>query len=154
MSDNPIKLYHIHDPMCSFCWAFRPTWETVKPQLDSNIEIVTMVGGLVPDSGESMPMEMQKKLSSTWKYIEQFIPTTKFNHACQSAFKTGHLSASKTEQLNAIIFLHHHEQKVRSVRYHFQLVSSPRSVSFHIGQGYSLRLPLNYVHYEKLMLLT
>ncbi len=26
---------------------------------------------------------------------------------CQSAFKTGHLSASKTEQLNTIIFLYH-----------------------------------------------
>ncbi len=28
-------------------------------------------------------------------------------HRCQSAFKTGHLSASKTEQLNTIIFLYH-----------------------------------------------
>ncbi len=81
MPQTPISLYLAHDPMCSFCWAFRPIWEAVKPRLAENITVVSVVGGLAPDSDEPMPMEMQQKLAGTWKYIEQSIPATTFNHA-------------------------------------------------------------------------
>ncbi|MFT6977114.1 MAG: putative protein-disulfide isomerase, partial [Shewanella psychromarinicola] len=22
-------LYYVHDPMCSWCWGYRPTWDTL-----------------------------------------------------------------------------------------------------------------------------
>jgi putative protein-disulfide isomerase len=79
---NKTLLYYGHDPMCSFCWAFGPTWTKIKSKLAENspeIEIVYVMGGLAPDSDEPMPEELRSKLSATWRYIEQHIPGTQFN---------------------------------------------------------------------------
>lgn len=73
--------------MCSFCWAFRSTWETVLPQLKDTVNVVNVVGGLAPDSDQPMPSEMQSKLSGTWKHIEHSILGTQFNHAFWSECK-------------------------------------------------------------------
>lgn len=80
---NKITLYYSHDPMCSFCWAFRPTWSKVKESLLLNspqISIVNLLGGLAPDSDVPMPAEIKQKVSSAWKYIEKNIPGTQFNY--------------------------------------------------------------------------
>ena len=45
-----MKLYYIHDPMCSWCWAFRPTLTKVLAELPAHIEVQYLVGGLAPDS--------------------------------------------------------------------------------------------------------
>jgi len=51
------SLYYIHDPMCSWCWAFRPAWEKIKTSVlssytDCSVEYV--LGGLAPDSDQPM----------------------------------------------------------------------------------------------------
>lgn len=75
-----ITLYYIHDPMCSWCWAYRPTHTLLMEQLKAlPINVVNVLGGLAPDSDEPMPMEMQTMLQNTWRRIEQQVGT-QFNH--------------------------------------------------------------------------
>lgn len=74
-----MKLYYIHDPMCSWCWGFRPTWLKVKDQLDNNIRIQSVLGGLAADSDRAMPESMRTHLRQTWRHIQQEIPGTVFN---------------------------------------------------------------------------
>ncbi len=72
------QLFYSHDPMCSFCWAFRPAWAEIIEQLPG-YEIVSLVGGLAPDSDEPMPERLQEKLQATWRAIQKRIPGTPFN---------------------------------------------------------------------------
>lgn len=72
-------LYHIHDPMCSWCYAFKPTLNELKKHLDQNIKIVHVVGGLAKHSDEIMPKDMQEKIENIWYEIEKKVGT-KFNH--------------------------------------------------------------------------
>lgn len=76
-------LYYAHDPMCSYCWAFRPVWQNVKTKLATNhpdINIVYLMGGLAPDSDQSMPQDVRDKVQNAWQHIQRTIPTTKFNY--------------------------------------------------------------------------
>lgn len=73
------NLYHVHDPMCSWCYAFRPTLKKLRENLPSNVKIINVVGGLAKHSDEPMPKEMQEKIETIWYEIEQRVGT-KFNH--------------------------------------------------------------------------
>jgi len=73
-------LYYVHDPMCSWCWSFRPTLERLLAELPSNIGLERLLGGLAPDSDEPMPQEMRAWLQQTWRKIAERIPGTEFNH--------------------------------------------------------------------------
>ena len=72
-------LYYVHDPMCSWCWGFRPTWTEIKANLPEAVEIKYLLGGLAPDSDEPMPESMQSDIAGYWKIIQQRIPGTQFN---------------------------------------------------------------------------
>ena len=72
-------LYYVHDPMCSWCWGFRPTWTKILNKLPQEIDIKYLLGGLAPDSDEPMADTMQLQIASYWKKIQQHIPETKFN---------------------------------------------------------------------------
>lgn len=72
-------LYHVHDPMCSWCYAFKPTLDELRKNLNSNIKIQHVVGGLAKHSDEVMPKNMQDKIESIWYEIEKTVGT-KFNH--------------------------------------------------------------------------
>ena len=86
ITDNEMTqniLYYIHDPMCSWCWGFRPAWDTLRSKLLDTypaLDIRNIVGGLAPDSDEAMPLEMQHMLQSTWQRIQKSIPNTVFNY--------------------------------------------------------------------------
>ncbi|TDF39266.1 DsbA family protein [Alteromonadaceae bacterium M269] len=78
---NQATLFYIHDPMCSWCWGFNKTWQTLRQQLEAdNIAITYVMGGLAPDSDQPMPADMQKMLQNTWARIEKTIPGTQFNY--------------------------------------------------------------------------
>jgi len=81
LANKKVKLIYIYDPMCSWCWGYRPTWLTlqqaIKEQLPS-IEVNYLLGGLAPDSDLPMPADMQHFLQQTWKKIENQLGT-KFN---------------------------------------------------------------------------
>ena len=72
-------LYYVHDPMCSWCWGFRPTWAEIKTNLPKGIEVNYLLGGLAPDSSEVMPESMQADIAGYWRRIQQHIPGTQFN---------------------------------------------------------------------------
>ena len=71
-------LYYVHDPMCSWCWGYRPTWDALQQALPEDVQQVNVVGGLAPDSDEAMPMEQQKLIAGHWQRIAEELGT-KFN---------------------------------------------------------------------------
>jgi putative protein-disulfide isomerase len=72
-------LYYVHDPMCSWCWAFRPTWQEIKARLPPSIHIHYVLGGLAPDTDQPMPLELQRKIQGIWERIRKEVPNTEFN---------------------------------------------------------------------------
>lgn len=72
-------LYYVHDPMCSWCWGFRPALNQVKQALTGRIDIQYILGGLAPDTDQPMPEQMQRSIIETWKKIQMDIPGTEFN---------------------------------------------------------------------------
>ena len=74
------QLYYIHDPMCSWCWGFSKTWSKVIKELNSDIEIIYVLGGLAPDNNEIMDERMREYVQMNWKKIEKRIPGTRFNY--------------------------------------------------------------------------
>jgi len=73
------ELVYVHDPMCSWCWGFRPTLDRLLASLPATYRVRTLLGGLAPDSTEPMPQEMRHYLQDTWRRIQQRIPGTRFN---------------------------------------------------------------------------
>lgn len=72
-------LYYAHDPMCSWCWAFRPTWDQVYRALPDGVALVRLAGGLAPDSDDPMPEAQQRQIQQIWRSIEKHVPGTRFN---------------------------------------------------------------------------
>ena len=72
------KLYYIHDPMCSWCWGYRPTWDVLQQSLPSTIKVEYVAGGLAPDSDSPMPIAMREMLQNHWHTIEAKLGT-RFN---------------------------------------------------------------------------
>ena len=73
------NLIYVHDPMCSWCWAFRPTLEALLTKLPDSLQVTRLLGGLAPDNDTPMSEEMRRYLSQTWKRIQQQVPGTEFN---------------------------------------------------------------------------
>jgi len=72
-------LYYVHDPMCSWCWAFRPVWDEVQRQLPEAVSVTYLLGGLAPDSDAPMPESVRREIQRHWKAIQQHVPGTRFN---------------------------------------------------------------------------
>ena len=73
------RLFYVHDPMCSWCYAFNQSWTALQQDLSRDIEIVYLVGGLAPDTTEPMPLATQKMVQQAWQRIEQTVPGVHFN---------------------------------------------------------------------------
>ena len=76
---NGNQLIYVYDPMCSWCWAFRPTLSQLLDRLPGNVGLVRLLGGLAPDSDQPMSREMRDYLVNTWQRIQQRVPGTAFN---------------------------------------------------------------------------
>ena len=66
--------------MCSWCWAFKPTWDRVKEELLGQVRVDYLLGGLAPESNQLMPIETRKYVKGNWKRIQEMIPDTRFNY--------------------------------------------------------------------------
>lgn len=74
-------LYYVYDPMCSWCWAYRPVLAQVERGLQNHsVDIVKLLGGLAADTDQAMPVEQQQQIQAIWRSIEEQIGT-QFNHA-------------------------------------------------------------------------
>ncbi len=72
-------LYYVHDPMCSWCWAFRPVWQALQSMLPSAISVTSILGGLAADSQTPMSLAMRRDIQQHWRVIQKRVPRTKFN---------------------------------------------------------------------------
>jgi putative protein-disulfide isomerase len=102
-----MTLYLYHDPMCSWCWAYRPVSDQLERALPPEIRLEKILGGLAPDSDRPMPDDMREKLQRTWRRIHQMLGT-EFNFdfwsdcaprrstypACRSVIAAGYQNAS------------------------------------------------------------
>ena len=66
--------------MCSWCWAFKPTWDRVKEELLGQVKVNYLLGGLAPESNQPMAIETRKYVKGNWKRIQEMIPDTRFNY--------------------------------------------------------------------------
>ncbi len=76
-------LFYLHDPMCSWCWGFRPVWDEIQVKLRNEfpeLNLVYVAGGLAPDCDDPMPLEMCSAIEGYWKRIATELGAT-FNHA-------------------------------------------------------------------------
>ncbi|MGQ7845515.1 DsbA family protein [Granulosicoccus sp. 3-233] len=73
-------LYYVHDPMCSWCWGFKPALDELLKGLPDSVRVQRILGGLAPDSDQPMPEAMQQMLQQTWQQIQSVIPGTSFNY--------------------------------------------------------------------------
>ncbi len=72
-------LYYVHDPMCSWCYAYQPVFKQIEDSLTGTVAIHKILGGLAPDSDETMPATMQQTIQDTWSRIIARVPGTSFN---------------------------------------------------------------------------
>lgn len=72
-------LYYLYDPMCSWCWGFKPVWEELRARLQGELDIVYVVGGLAPETHTPMPVEMQTYLQDAWHKVAEHTGVS-FNH--------------------------------------------------------------------------
>lgn len=72
-------LYYVHDPMCSWCYAFMRSYNYLKQNLPDDIVIKRLLGGLARDTEEDMPEEMRQGIQSNWHRIQQTVTDVKFN---------------------------------------------------------------------------
>jgi putative protein-disulfide isomerase len=74
MSENKASmaiLYHVHDPMCSWCWGFRRSWDLLRSTLPTSVTVADVMGGLAPDCDKPMPLEQQKTIAGYWQKIAE-----------------------------------------------------------------------------------
>ncbi len=72
-------LYYVHDPMCSWCYAFGKSWRALQRNLPVGVEVVYVLGGLAPDTIEPMPASLRETIQQAWRRIEQTVPGVHFN---------------------------------------------------------------------------
>jgi putative protein-disulfide isomerase len=73
------SLIYVHDPMCSWCWAFAPVFDRLQRALPATIGTSRLLGGLAPDDEAPMPDPMRDYLQATWHRITATVPGTRFN---------------------------------------------------------------------------
>ncbi|MGB5292507.1 MAG: DsbA family protein [Lysobacterales bacterium] len=75
MSNSLSTLYYIHDPMCSWCWAYRPVMLQLRENLPGDIQWQNVLGGLAADSDQPMPEQTREMIQGHWRRIESSIGT-------------------------------------------------------------------------------
>jgi len=111
-TDRQVQLIYVHDPMCSWCWGFRPALAALIESLPRGIQVQRLLGGLAPDNDEPMDSALQQRLQATWRRIQERIPGTRFNFAfwqectmilaIQTAYYTRALNPSDTDVLERL----------------------------------------------------
>ena len=75
MTVSSTTVYYIHDPMCSWCWAFRPVLLQLRDKLPDDITWQNVLGGLAPDNDEPMPVQTREMVQGHWRKIQSMLGT-------------------------------------------------------------------------------
>jgi len=68
-------LYYFHDPMCSWCWGYRPVSDRLFSALPAGVDLSKIVGGLAPDSDAPMTENLRVGLPQAWQKIHDLLGT-------------------------------------------------------------------------------
>ncbi len=79
MSQQP-TLYYIHDPMCSWCYAFREGWQKITEYFAPKLQFARLLGGLAPDNDVPMDEATKAMIQHNWRRIEACVPGVIFNY--------------------------------------------------------------------------
>lgn len=63
------KLYYVADPMCSWCWGFRPVLQAIVSALPESVRVAYVMGGLAKDSDDPMPEETRAYVQRNWRDV-------------------------------------------------------------------------------------
>ena len=66
--------------MCSWCWAYKPTWQKILTKLPENLTIEYLLGGLAPDNDNPMSPETRNFVMDNWRRVQEKVPATEFNY--------------------------------------------------------------------------
>ena len=75
MSLPPTILYYIHDPMCSWCWAFRPCLLQLRKNLPEEVRWQNVLGGLAADDDQPMAEPTRQMVQAHWRKIQSTVGT-------------------------------------------------------------------------------
>ena len=70
MPKSPNILYYVHDPMCSWCWAYRPCMLGLRENLPEEIQWQNVLGGLAADNDQPMPEQTRQMVQAHWRQIQ------------------------------------------------------------------------------------
>lgn len=73
-------LFYFHDPMCSWCYAFRHSLFEITHALPEHMQIKKCLAGLAKDSDLPMDKATQDYVIDNWHRIEQQVRSTQFNY--------------------------------------------------------------------------
>lgn len=68
-------LYYYHDPMCSWCWGYRPIAQRLFRALPDGLVKYNVLGGLAADTDQPMPEAMQQDIMRHWRTIHAKLGT-------------------------------------------------------------------------------
>ena len=63
------QLYYVGDPMCSWCWGFRPVLREIVSVLPESVPVVYVMGGLAKDSDAPMPEATRAYVQRNWRDV-------------------------------------------------------------------------------------
>ncbi|MCP3849445.1 MAG: DsbA family protein [Gammaproteobacteria bacterium] len=100
-------LHYIHDPMCSWCYAFKNTLLQLCQELPEGVEFSPLLGGLATDTEASMPAQMRQQIQATWELIEQKVPGVQFNFDFWNNWQKTRPRRATYPACRAVIAAHH-----------------------------------------------
>ena len=66
--------------MCSWCWAYKPTWQKIVTKLPQSLNVEYLLGGLAPDNDNPMSPETRNFVMDNWRRVQDKVPATEFNY--------------------------------------------------------------------------
>ena len=66
--------------MCSWCWAYKPTWQKILTNLPQSLNVEYLLGGLAPDNDNPMSPETRNFVMDNWRRVQEKVPATEFNY--------------------------------------------------------------------------
>jgi len=75
VAESATVLFYVHDPMCSWCWAYRPVLLKLRENLPAEVRWQNVLGGLAPDSDQPMPESTRQMVQAHWRQIQTSVGT-------------------------------------------------------------------------------
>jgi putative protein-disulfide isomerase len=64
-------LIYIADPMCSWCWGFAPTIESISQRFGESLPIRLMMGGLRPGTTKPLDEAGRRTIREHWEHVRE-----------------------------------------------------------------------------------